>query len=811
MKSFGIRSYFNVSFRRSLESKLPPKLCPDTGVLGWGMTSYEINSNLHLVSLARPRTAAKPQPQPTNQIVVIDCSGSMAYDLPRIREQLKGKLPKLLGEQDTVSIVWFSGRGEYGTLVKGEPVATLKDLSDLNRAIDRWLKPICFTGFKEPLEEASKLVDELGGVCSLFFMSDGYDNQWSRQQILEAVRSLAPKCAATTFVEYGYYCNHPLMVEMAEVAGGTLVFNEDFKAYEPNFEAAMQKRAIGVKRLEVALEGEAVRGFAFAFDAGNLMTFKVDGGKVQIPEHVDQVWYLSPSAVGDSSKDIRGVVGAVYAAISLYAQRVDSEVVLPLLKTTGDVRFIREYGGCFGKQKYAAFTQSALEAAFDESSRLKDGYDPSAVPDDNAFTVLDLLRILNEDGDNRLLLESKDFKYNKIGRPQKQKPVLTAAQQKKVDELEEAKIGCPDEDILRDLESKIEKIRGEAQPLRFEADLIPNGVTIDNLVFNETRPNVSVQVRRTGKVNLKKHKPKGLNVPNEIRTFTYRNYTIIRDGLVNVDKLPLRLTKGTVRALLEAGLPESAIWGFEGEDREKVITRMKKASNEREINLTLDLTSLPILNRAMVKAVSAKELFETQYKLLRARAAQKVFNAVYKDQFGAEASDGYKVLYGEDAATWLKDQGLTDYSGFNPKSTQTEAKDSYMGKELKVSLKGLSTLPSLSDFHKRVSSKKPLLAGHMLLKPTVDHVTEFLGSDVYKKAKNQEAVFKAWLDGEKKDATKTVRQLLYKVSQVCFSVVVGQTWFTEFDSLDENSLDIDAGLGKPVKASVEMREIPVAI
>src|SRR5690606_21479341 len=108
-------------------------------------TSYPISTSLFLASVPVPKGSKapkKPEPQPTNHIVIIDCSGSMYGDLPKIREQLKAKLPTLLGEKDTVSIVWFSSRGEFGTLVKGEPVATLADLNDVNKAIDRWLRPV---------------------------------------------------------------------------------------------------------------------------------------------------------------------------------------------------------------------------------------------------------------------------------------------------------------------------------------------------------------------------------------------------------------------------------------------------------------------------------------------------------------------------------------------------------------------------------------------------------------------------------------------------------------------------------------------
>ena len=46
-----------------------------------------------------------------HRVFVIDCSGSMTYDLPQLRQELKQRLPILTEEGDLVSLVWFSGRG----------------------------------------------------------------------------------------------------------------------------------------------------------------------------------------------------------------------------------------------------------------------------------------------------------------------------------------------------------------------------------------------------------------------------------------------------------------------------------------------------------------------------------------------------------------------------------------------------------------------------------------------------------------------------------------------------------------------------
>jgi hypothetical protein len=726
----------------------------------------------------------------------------MWNDLPLIRTQLKDKLPRLIAEGDTLTIIWFSGKGEFGTLVKGEPVATLKDLSDLNKAIDRWLKPVGLTGFKEPLEEVKRVAAGIKGVCSLFFMSDGYDNQWSQAQILKAVEEVVPVVASATFVEYGYYCNHPLMVSMAEAAGGALILNEDFKKYEPSFEAAMQKRPLGAKRIDVDLQADAIKGFAFAFDGEALLTFKVEGGKVTVPEQVDEVWYVTPATKGKGKPTAidfahptsaqESTIGAAYAAVALYSQRMATDVVLGLLKNIGDVRIIKQFSGCFGKQKYAEFVETTTLAALYSKFRWREGYDPKVLPDDNAFTVLDLLRIISEDDDNRLLLDSELFKYNRIGRPRVQEPELSAEEKKEVDEIKrEMKVAKGK--LLEGLEARLAKLQAGKAALKFEARPDPDGVPVGALIYNETRPNVSVQTRREGTVNLKERKgswhPK---IPDVFPTFIYRNYTIIRDGLVNVETLPLKLTAATLTKLKKAGIPPAAI-----------------GTSDKGGTTVINLRELPIINRAMVQATSAKRLFELEYELTVARAGQKVYNGYLKENFEGRTSEGFKVLYGADGAEWLKEQGITDYGGFAPKGKQAAAQDVYMGKELHVALKGLSSLPTLKDVQTRVASGKHT-AGSALMAPFVKEVEDFLDSGVYKKASDQQKVFKAWLEGQAAAAKKKVRDLLYEVSQIRFSVIVGQTWFTEFSSLDENSLTIK-GQGKDIQATVTMKEIEVPI
>lgn len=783
--------------------------------------SHKVSDSLYVVRQRVSSVApAKPVEVPTNHIAVIDCSGSMSGELPRIREQLKKKLPKLLSEQDTISIIWFSGRGEFGVLLEAEPVSSLKDLKDVEKAIDRWLRPVGLTGFKEPIEEAARLVTKIGAtrkgsLFSLFFMSDGWDNQSSRPDIIKAVEKAAGGLAAATFVEYGNYADRALLAQMAEKAGGSLVLAEHFDKFAPALEASLQKRPSGAPRIEAAVKGDAIGGFAFTLSGGDLITFDASSGKVQVPQDTGDFYYLAPASVGTAGPDISSlskssssdaIIAASYAAISLFSVRMKPELILPLLRALGDVRYVDQFSGCFGKQKYSEFQDGAKTAAFDSKARWSSGWDPNRVPKDDAFTVLDLLRILSEDDGNSLLLSHPEFKYNKIGRARDDASTkLTDAEVEELEQLTKNVSAERNVKKLQELQARIAELTANRpEPLKFvESQDKDAGYPISALIYNEERPNVSVQTRKAGIVDLGDRIPAEFagstlgKIPSTFSTFVYRNYTIIRDGIINIDRLPVRITADTGRKLHAAGLPREAEFSREGQ-----------LGENSPATVVYDLRKLPVINRVMVREASAKVLFEKEFELTVARAAQKVYNAFKKEHF-PRTSEGFEALYGKEATTWLREQGFTDYSGFSPKSVQAAAQDEYMAKELKVALKGLSTLPTLDKLREAIAKGK-MNAPAEIMAPFLKEVETFLASPAYTKSTKQSQLLEGWLDGQTRSATSTVRGLLFEMAQIKFSVIVGQVWFKEFKSLDENTMTVDVG-GRKVDGTVTMREIPVKI
>ena len=782
-------------------------------------TSYKIASDLFLVWETAPvaKTPAAPKPKPTNHVVVIDVSGSMSYELPKLRTQLKDKLVHLLRDDDTVSIIWFSGRGEFGVLTEAAPVIGVKDLSKLHQAIDRWLRPVGMTGFREPLEEVAALVKRVknGNPFSLFFMSDGCDNQWNRAQILDAVKVAAAGLAAATFVEYGYYADRAMLTAMATKAGGAHIFAQDFNEYEPVFAAAMQRQAVGDPTVALAIKGDPIGGFAFTLDRGpstdpGLYTYEVTAGAVNVPKAVTGVWYVSAASVGTvitpktkvygtSAAGTDPAVAATYAALSLYAARMQPKVVYPLLRALGDARLIRDFTTCFGKQRYSAFMDATKAAAFDAAARWRDGYDPTLVPPDDAFTVFDLLRVLN-DGHTLLALDHEAFTYSRISRGRVDADEhLTVAETAELTALREAMGKTRAAKKLKELQARIDEILSTKQDALTFTPTPVDGYPLASLTYNESRANISLLAHKTGTVDLSARLKAiaGTPAPATVRglpdvfsTHIWRNYAVLKDGLVNIAKLPVLIKPEVETALVKAGVK------FTG-----APTSVTVGTTQYQRNV-IDVGALPILNLKTVREVSAEQLARIEWVLTCARATQKV----YKGLIAAQTPPGPKSAklidtYGAEAAAWLVEQGLSD-NGFSPKQTVAPVKDVYMGRELTVEIDGYKSLPSLKDVQERVAK---LAAGGTKTKPLTGGAA--LMADAL-------ATAKGWglpaLKRALEDVEVTIKQHLHEKSQLIVAIIVGQVWFKEFKSLDENTYTLTTSNG-PVSVTFTQREVEIEI
>lgn len=750
---------------------------------------YGLGNEFSLNSLYTPSTNSELVTIPTHHIMVMDCSGSMSSDLPNIRNQLKSRMSLLVRELDTVSIIWFSGNEQCGSVIEGYQIKNAIDLTDLHIAIDKYLRPIGLTGFLEPLKAINQLTDKLSSqygdnyIKSLMFVTDGYDNQSSFDNIINASKLLSDKVDSTTIVEYGYHCNRPLLNKMAETMGASIIFSENFDRYDPIFEGFITKELKSISKVKLTLPTPDILGFAISLsmegNSINVINHQIISNTVTVPENT-KVWWLSvgndklqPLYNKENNTNINeDIQRAVYAMLSGLVSRMMGPVVLKILGQLGDIRLIRKFENCFGKQAYSDFTNILLEIINDLSLVGVEGYDFNLIPNDDAYTVIDLVTLL-QSGDNYIYPYHESFKYNRLSRKSKDSAsILSKSELKRIDEIVLELSQNPVLARMKELQTELSSIMDDKrEPLSFVPTNYNNGYPISDLVWHSERPNLSMLLKIDGSVDistLHDKIPPNSNIPSNIDIHIWRNYTIIKDGIINFNILPISVDEKTHEELLKHNIIDDTQWTVD-----KIFL--------------INLRNIPLINNNMIKSTSAKKLVENLFNLSKSKAASKVFSHYMDMHFPMHRSSVDNLaLYGEDGMLFLESLGFTK-NGFNPKRVLEEPTEEYEAKILKTSIAGLSSLPKVSEVEERIDNGKNMTLSYSLMAPYVIEYRNFITSHAYTSLSSDKAksdLLYVWLNDHMKSNKDISRKLNKKLAIIRFTTIVGQVWFNDLPITD---------------------------
>jgi hypothetical protein len=345
-----------------------------------------------------------------------------------------------------------------------------------------------------------------------------------------------------------------------------------------------------------------------------------------------------------------------------------------------------------------------------------------------------------------------DFQYNKIG----------VKRVTRGENLSEA-----DKKRLSEVNKITEELKEKNVAVKF-VDSDPNrGYPLTDLVWNEKRANLSVRVYIEGEAIIPENKYK----IEKVASFRYKTYTLIKDGIVNVQKLPVSFTPELDQLLVRHNIKTNF-------DVDKKI-------------IVIDLTSLPIINRVMVKSISAKGLAVQEWELQKLQADKKVYDYFRKSLFPKE-SKSFVELLGQEQADWLKTIGITDYNGFSPLTDAEESTDFYMSVNLETKIKGFSSLPKVEDVIAKLKSGTALKPNEGIMADAVKKYQAQLESDIYKSLseEQQKGVLKTYLETKSDILNKKRRKALQEIAQIKFALILSKKWFTEFKTFDENKLSL---------------------
>lgn len=672
----------------------------------------------------------------THYVFTVDVSGSMYGSIDELRKDLKNKITTLLKPSDSFSLVYFSGKSQAGTVLERFTINGLTDLDAAKQMIDKYIRTVGLTAFAKPLEIAGTLVDSKS-VNVMLFMTDGYNNDCSKEEVMTALKNVAPKFEAIYFVEYGFYCDSAFIAKMAQLSGAQVLNAKGFVDLSDIFTKFVEKDFN--PKIEVTVD--TASDFVFGCDkGGNVITYQVENKAVRMsPETSAIVLPEEPNITYNS-----GVIAAAGYLQMGNAKKVD-EILLKLR----DKFLLRKWENCYGKQAILEFRETLQKILTYQISSYSEG--EGLMSTGTAYSVMNLLSDLSDAGAEVIIKN-----YSAIGRKM-DTDIMTQEQRSHMATLKSKK----------EMDAYVESL----QPLPFINLDADKPVSLRNLVFNTSRANVGMLLRYEGYVIL----PENKWGKTQYDSWIYRNYTVIKDGILNMPTITVNRTKQIEDILTSYGVAH------------RIVNDL----------VDIDLTSLPIVTRALVQAVSAQELAKLSFLNERLKATQKVLN-FYNKQANPKTTDADPEFN-----EFLKAYGIT-YNGFAPKGALAESTDVYMAPELDIKIKGLSSLPSVDAVVKAVETGKKLTLSESLMKSALDWYNSLV------KLPDYEPILKSSTDTN----LKAKRQADFHIASAVSAIILSKGWFIDKTGFDDNVVILPASddtNGFEITVTFDYKDIEVKI
>lgn len=717
------------------------------------MRYLQIKKNLYLVEqFVNTGAGAQKKSGSLNHIWIYDRSGSMSGTLPSLAKDLIAKA-KQIPTGDTLTLGWFSSDGgEFNFMLKGFKVTEKRDYKIVEDTINKNKTTIGMTCFSEILKDTDQVIKDLSSISKNFalcFFTDGYPTVYPYDKEVKAIHSaidkIAGKIASSLMVGYGDYYNKELMSQMAERFGGAMIHSENLPAFSIALDNFTKDARENGTKVAIDLEMDLNKDdLVFGVNGQQINVYSHTGnmlGKRQIdfvPTQAsrDSVYFLTslkPSgeqvklAEGDLQRPTNreSLIRGVYAAANLLSQRTKTDTAMEVLASIGDKDMIDSIGNAFTNAEYGRAESKMQEAVVNPKRRFMQGVKLNYLPKEDAFCVLDAVKMLMQDDEAYFYPYHQDFEYKRIGAGSKPKE------------------GYPE----------------------FKADKDKAKCALNKLNWNESMLNLSVLANIPGTIELTGDYAKhgfGKNYP----TFVWRNYAVIKDGFLNVQKLPVSLSEASFKVLKSEGVLPSTAWFTEG------------------AVYTLDLSSIPVINRAIANGrTSATALCTKAYRELELKGMLKALNYL-QDQIDPDGKSKLgKGALSADQELYLQSQGV-GRNGFSPPVEKMPATDFYMAKEFDIKMKGLSSLPSVKDVLEKSSKGGKLTPSALLVKAGLDH------ADGHMKKSMKDAAKVSWLDEEIKALKQDLVAVRSDIQETKFAVILGKKWFDEFTSREKNTLTL---------------------
>lgn len=661
-----------------------------------------------------------------DHIWIYDRSGSMSGLIHDLCEDMIKQLD-LVQPGDRFTLGWFSTEGKFDFLFIGLEVVPNKDgIIKTIRQNNYTIALTCFSNIlAKTANEIAPRLSNLGGNISLMFFTDGYpvvnNTQKEIKAVMDALGTLQKQISSAVFVGYGDYYNKSLMRDMAQKAGGSLIHSGKLTDFSKTLSTFVKSGSSMTKRTEVDVPFKNPL-MVVGIEGSGIVIYPFENGKVILPEGTKEFFVLEqagsdpvpPTVVLDKEVFLHGVYACAYVAVA----STNADVALDLLSEIGDVELIRRVSNAWTNAEYGVAEHLISKAALSPSGRFVSGKQPNYTARPDAFCLLDALEILADDNLAMFYPRMPQFKYKRTG-------VATKA------------------------------VEGS---LKFNANPL-SGCRFGDLVWNSKRLNLSILAKIHGFVELPAE-ASDHGLPSTLRTFQWRNYTIVKDGILNVETLPVSMSKETFDILKNNSMIDSGyVWA--GDD------------DIFEINLT----SVPLVNRVTAEpptGTSYCAMLDMELMLEYRQKFIKWWIAKFEDVVEPESK------FSPEQFAYLEPLGFKADGSYSPKVVKDAAVDFYMATEFDVKIKGFSSAPKITDVDNKIEAGKSLTSSEALMSDQMELVRQMYGYETI----SDPVVLVRKLNEELSKTKQKLKEVRYDLQRTRFAVLLCKKWFNGLDTRD---------------------------
>lgn len=597
--------------------------------------------------------------EPIHFVQMYDRSGSMHSDLKALTSNIKETL-SLLDEGDFLSVLWYSGKNQYGTVIEGHRVTKADgEIEYLSKLLDKNNTSLGCTMYSEVIKEAEKLIDKYATFsknAALSFFTDGGVNEESRNNVFETIKQLVknPNCMSFNTIGYGKYYDAEILKDMAALSPqGQYFHNSKIDDYLSTYQDKVDMNK--------------------GFTSGSIEVTNIDNINVDVFVMTDKyssVKTLKPneSITFKTTKTDMNIISSGKVELNVEDGEFTDKVKLNKDEEARSV-------GNEDKEKMLYGMASALY----QTNRRDDALDiiEKEVKDlnlynklANAFTTIEV-GVASEFAKSTYLNENvreRNTINGSISEGVSIMKILTKA--------EDLKLSFDIEEIRKGYKSITAK--SEVEQNLFVETNSQNIIPVSDIKFNtKGKLNASVLLTRNGYLDLSNIKNKPSELDDTFITKRFNNYNIIQDGVYRGTTLPIVASTNSQIKEFKEFLQENNV-----------------KFDSKGMNIDVNMEGIPMITRNEARKYNSIKDFSVKYleaevKKLETYVLKQVIDILKKEDGAAK---GDIKSYSDETKSFLKEIGV-DYSGnYTPiTGSKIPMTDKFEYKILNFELNGLKS------------------------------------------------------------------------------------------------------------------------